>query len=223
MKVDKNKEREILELVYRGEKNYKIIDDEETEKPDFIVKNIKTDELFGVEITNLYYNPTSAKLKNISGYSNDLQKKVPKSDKKYVSTHKIYLDVGNGDYAYLTDRICLKNHTMEDYIDVIEKTILNKQDKSKNYNPDLSYLELFIMDRENYFEFKNIENLKYILNSPKINKAIDESNFRRVYFFTIINNKKIILTRGDYTIGPLSITEEELKNQKKFLNELINK
>ncbi len=48
--------------------NEKEFDIEETEKPDFLVTNKKFQEKFGVEVTELFINQSSARIKKIPNY-----------------------------------------------------------------------------------------------------------------------------------------------------------
>ena len=57
MEEKKEKEKIILKKIY-NEKNkskYMLVDDT-SEKPDFIMRNLKNGDIFGVEVTNMYYD-----------------------------------------------------------------------------------------------------------------------------------------------------------------------
>ena len=66
--IKKHKEYQVLKRIYTSNK----IRIQSSERPDFIIESKK--EKFGVEITEYYYNETSARLKNYKGYAEKILK-----------------------------------------------------------------------------------------------------------------------------------------------------
>ena len=56
--IKKQNEYKILSKIYNNSSRYII---ESCEQPDFVIFDKKTNKKFGVEITELYYSPSSAK------------------------------------------------------------------------------------------------------------------------------------------------------------------
>ena len=215
----KKKEKEILNKVYNvdNEDRYRLI--EEKEAPDFVLEDLKTNETFGVEITKLYYNQSTARLKEIPNYEAKLLKNgIPRKDKGTLGVHKIYISIDD-EWVYLTDSIGHNLGKYDDYIDALVNVINTKTEKAKKYKK-LDYLELFIDDRENFFFFKKIEDFKKFDKSEKIWNAIDKSPFRRIYLFTIINKQEMLRIAGDLHSGPLYEGEEVLKKHKEYMDNL---
>lgn len=216
----KELERKILEKVYNktNEKIYKIIDNN-SEKPDFVLKDLKSNELFGVEITKLYYNESSARLKEIPNYTHKLlQNGIPRKDKGILNPHQIYISINN-EWVYFGETIGQSFKKYDDYIDALIRIIKDKTEKAKAYKK-LDYIELFIEDKENYLFFKDIADTEYLEKSRKLQEAINKSPFKRIYIFTIINKQECLKLVGDLSSGPLYESEERLIEQRKKLEEI---
>lgn len=188
--IKKHKEFLILSKIYTKDR----IEIHIFEMPDFILKS--SNETFGVEITEYYYNETSARLKNIEGYTrrilkSDSNKVLDKRDIDFLKKGKLYIKDEKVDkYIFLTDTIQLKYSNsyewgeLPKYID-FEKQIINiiesKNEKAKNYyKKGLDYLELFIDDREGYMK----NHLEEINNSVEILNEVTKSNYKRVYIIS---------------------------------------
>ena len=65
----KDREKSILKMVYNNDRIDEIID---CENPDFKVRNNHQQAFFGVEVTELYYSESNARLRNIPNYLDNL-------------------------------------------------------------------------------------------------------------------------------------------------------
>lgn len=214
----KEEEFKTLKKIYNDNIRYNII---ESEKPDFIVKDLKYEEEFGVEITELYYNQSSARLQKIPNYTYELLKNgIPRNDQGILNVQQIYISINNK-WEYLGDTIGQKFKKYDDYIEAIVNTIITKTKKAKDYKK-LKYLELFIEDKERYLQFKKISDLKYLENSEKLNKAISSSLFKRIYLFTIIDKMEILLIIGDIHSGALYTNENDIKKHQAFMKKIFD-
>lgn len=222
MNEKKIEEKQILEKIYnnKNENLYKVIDSV-SEKPDFILKDLISDELFGVEITNMFYNEFSARLQIPENVNMMLKNGIPRKAEGVLARHKIYINIENS-WHYIGDTIGQSFKDYDDYINAIINTINVKTVKAKKYKK-LDYIELFIYDNENYLRFKKIEDLKYLEGSEKLKNAISNSPFKRIYFFTIVNNYSMLLLNGDISSGPLAISDEKLEIHKNYMKNLFNK
>ena len=81
-----------------------------------------------------------------------------------------------------------------------EKTlidIINKKNmKAHKYNKDLNYIELFIKDKEEYFQPQDFNTLSKVKESRTLLDAIETSKFIRLYLFSKYNNKEILFVIG---------------------------
>jgi hypothetical protein len=66
----KSRELEIVKTVYPDAEKYIWL--VEQEQPDFLMNSLLKSFAFGVEVTELYRNQSSARLKNIPGYVDSL-------------------------------------------------------------------------------------------------------------------------------------------------------
>lgn len=213
-------EQEILEKIYNktNENMYKLIDNK-SEKPDFILKDLSSNKVFGVEITKLYYNESSARLKEIPNYvSKLLHNGIPRRDQGILNPHQIYISI-NDEWVYLGNTIGQSFKKYEDYVDALVRVINDKTEKAKGYK-QLDYLELFIDDKENYLYFKKVEDLEYLEKSEKLKEAVNKSPFKRIYLFTIIDKQEFLRIVGDLHSGPLFESEEKLKQHKEYMEEI---
>ena len=217
----KELEKLVLRKIYnennKGE--YELVDDK-TEKPDFIMKDLKSGDLFGVEVTNMYYNQFSAMLKQKPEVVYDMLKNgIYRKAQGILNKHQLYIEFNNS-WHYIGNTIGESFKKYDDYINALVNTIQEKNKKAKDYNKSLNYCELFINDRENFLEFKNVNQLSYLENSKKLLKVINDSPFKRIYFFTIIDKKEMLLVLGDMFSGPLSVSEKEMIQHKKHMSQL---
>ena len=184
----KEKEKKILSCIYNSDE----IHIEESEHPDFIIKAAK--ETFGVEITEFYYNETTARLINFKGYKERIMNSenssiLDKSDIGKVSKNKLYLfDKCRNEWIFLTDYIGIKYSDklrMNEipYYNEIEKRICSiikhKNLKAKKYKR-LDYLELIILDKEKI----EMNSLKKLSTSKNILDIVIHSAFRRLYLLS---------------------------------------
>lgn len=215
--IKKQNEYKILSKIYNNSSRYVI---ESCEQPDFVIFDKKTNKKFGVEITELYYSPSSAKLKNIPNFVKDcLENGIPRKDQKRLSEHLIYMDVNN-EWHHIGKTIGEKFKTVDDYANAVINTITIKDKKMNNYHTN-DYCELFIQDKENYFFFKEIKKLKELYNSDKIIECINNSKFERIYLFTIVNKREMLLVFGNVEEGPLAVYKNDLKKHKDYMKLLF--
>lgn len=167
----------------------------ESEQPDFIINGI--DEQFGVEITDYYYNESSARLKNKPGYFESIINSpdntiLTQRDKGAITKQSIYVKDSNDDkYKFLLDSVGVKYNEHYDYgvdptYEDVENQLIDiinvKSVKANDYQK-LDYYELFIQDRENYFARDSQRQLR-LNNSKTLLDVVAQSNYKRVYIFS---------------------------------------
>ena len=202
--IKKHKEYLILKKLYNKEG----LNIEPSESPDFVIES--SDDRFGVEITEYYYNESSARLKNYKGYSekilkSDSSKILDKRDKGFITKTSLFIkDPKDCEYKFLMNTIQLKyndNYDMgeapqfKDVENQILDIIETKNKKSFNYKKCVSYIELFINDKEDFIE-KHIHELN---DSIRILNKVNKSRFKRVYFFFIMPPAILIIFHHFWT------------------------
>lgn len=173
---------------------------EKTEEPDFILTNRKINEMFAVEITELFINQSSARIKKIHNYvsniinGKDEKRYADKEDIENLPVAKIYVKNRYNQYDKVTDAVKLPIVTIEKYIDKIKKIIKTKSDK--NYRNKCEKVELFINDTEEFFYDKDVITMnKFVCNKDLVDQ-VKNSIFSTVYILTKYNKEDVIITVG---------------------------
>ena len=119
---------------------------ENSEEPDFIIKSEK--EVFGVEITDYYFNESSARLKNYKGYTNKILNSnsdviLDKRDKGFITKVGIFVkSPEESKYKFITNTIQLRYNELYSFGELpdlkdVEKQIIQiiqiKNNKAKHY------------------------------------------------------------------------------------------
>lgn len=188
----------ILSKVF-SEKEFDI---EETEKPDFILTNKKSQEEFGVEVTELFINQSSARIKKIPNYisqilnSEDERKYKTKDDITNLPTVKFYIkDNVNDTYSpVLENAVKIPTMSIEEYIEKVKQFIQSKN--NKNYKNKCENVELVINDAEEFFYYKDVLMLNKFLKNKELLNLVKNSIFRVVYIITKYNKEDVIITIG---------------------------
>ncbi|MFR5684284.1 MAG: hypothetical protein ACLUD1_09610 [Clostridia bacterium] len=162
--------------------------------------NRKTNEVFGVEITELFINQSSERIKNIHNYvsniinGKDEKRYADKEDIENLPVAKIYVKNRYNQYDKVTDAVKVPIVTIEKYIDKIKKIIKTKSDK--NYRNKCEKVELFINDTEEFFYDKDVITMnKFVCNKDLVDQ-VKNSIFSTVYILTKYNKEDVIITVG---------------------------
>lgn len=206
--MDKQHEKKILKMVYE-ESLYTIIND--SEKPDFILKT-KDNIFFGVEVTERFNSQSSARLiKNESYLGKLLDESLPDSkrymdrrDKRVFTTDTISFFDNAGKPKFESKAVMQTNLTRDEYLENLVNLIKEKDEKFKNYNPELSHVNLLIFDAvhgqdctsaDNFYEYiftNSNGSLLTVLQESLFNEITIIVNFSDYYNF--INLKELIMT-----------------------------
>lgn len=226
MSDDKRKkelEIKILKYVFGNEIEY-----EESEQPDFILKTGSNNE-HGVEITELYYDGTSARIKN-GRYINDLlvkNKYWHKDDKEKLKVQGVtYYSKEKGYFPTQLSVLFLPKYNLSDYAKAINETIVSKNEKLTKYRTSIfSNCMLVVYDKENPFEKIHEKDIARQLFCGVLSTTIRESGYQEIYLITGINHKrryiplKAYILQSDFLLFIEFIKKNELENK---LNEKYN-
>ena len=182
----KDREEEGFNLFYQNKSEFEIIGHE---KPDFHIRHTEG-HIFGVELTDFFYNESSARSKLIPGYvaqilnggtykhKNDYEE-LPLEEMKYKSR--------DGEKIKSITGIFIEPKKNKDIVNRFRKMISQKNESFKQYLEKFDHVDLIIYDRENFL-VNNEENRFFLLFLQNIiTEVVKNSPFREIYFIT---NKK---------------------------------
>lgn len=195
---------------------------EESEQPDFIIQygeNVK----HGVEITELYYDGTSARIKN-GRYIKELlegKKYWHKDDKKKLNVQEVTYYSKEKNYSPIQlPMMFLPKYNIQDYAKSLKQTIELKNGKLKKYHANISKnCMLVIYDKENPFEKLHEKDIAKWLFAAALSTAIRESNYQEIFLVTGINSSsryiplKAYLLQSDFLLFTEFIKEQNLMNK----------
>ncbi|MDO8329121.1 MAG: hypothetical protein Q7T36_01455 [Fluviicoccus sp.] len=188
MSIEKEKmEQNILSCIFEDGRQCKIT---KTEQPDFILnyKGAMIGEVaVGIEITELYYDATSARLNNKKGYIRDLLEgqNIHKDDKSVLTVKEVkYFSQSLGGKPFNTKMLFLPNYTIDDYRNAFLRTLRKKHAKHANYNKSVNQSSLVIYDRENYSGKLKRQDFVRAFFNESVMEEIKISPFDEIYLIT---------------------------------------
>jgi hypothetical protein len=189
--MNKELEKEILAKVYPS-KYFEVA--EKGEESDFIIRRLKSKEHFGVEITELFKDETTARLIKIPDYSKNLLNKQEykhKDDKKNITIDTIKIFDETGKIKLETLALIQQIPSVPDYLNIFLERLKIKESKLTNYlNNSITHVNLIIQDQENFFNAINLESFYSTFFTNEIVLGIKNSKFREIYLVTRINEKE---------------------------------
>lgn len=178
-----NIEYDILSCIFEEGKQCEIV---KSEQPDFILKFQSVS--VGVEITELYFDSTSARLKNKQGYIKDLVEKnkfAHKDDKDKLSIKEVtYFSQSAPNAPFHTKMVFHHNYSVDDYRASLLQAIRKKGKKFEKYNNSVHQSALVIYDQESFFRKFYRQDFVRILFDNAVVNTIKESPFDEIYLVT---------------------------------------
>lgn len=228
--MNKEKELQILHYIYSSER-FKALSSEE---PDFIVTDLTTKQVFGVEITEFFLDECYARLKNIPHYIEEIitdKSYRNKGDKSKLPVHEVTI---NPDTQ--TSRNCnliITDSPTKDELGLkIAALINNKDSKIVNYQKQATSLFLVIYDNQNCLINNDPSKIHVSVYDLELIRALLNSKFDEIFFITQSSDGKVYFRLKEINImalvfltfafaqGYKSIAKEELFYI--FLNLLSN-
>lgn len=181
----KQRERAILNLVY-SPKEYKHV--LPSEEPDFKLEHKNTGVKFGVEITEFYYSESNARMRNISGYfQNIIHKKQYKHKDDILELEVKEVTIIPNDNKRSQQRakgILRKLPNIEALVNKISRLVELKNKHFDKYIHGLNHVNLIINDCENIFTGLPEDMLHHWFFKDKLEKVLVDSKFREIFFIT---------------------------------------
>ncbi|WP_422528346.1 hypothetical protein [Serratia fonticola] len=225
MKTKDEREWEVLDNVF--DLSDKIVSVIKSEQPDFILdyKGIMT----GVEITELYYNHSMARIHNKKNYVEDIlvKGKIHKDDKNIlIPWNVIYYGKSMG---YKPSKIkILPNpaYDMNDFRESFISAIDNKEISKKKYNETLEQCSLITFDKENAFKKIDAADFHSSFINERVFDSIMSSSFDEIFILVMLKNNKIAFS--NLKLACLLLEMNRLfnyiaKNKDKFDYETLSK
>jgi len=181
------KEQDILSKIFKKPFEYNIL---KSEKPDFIISyNSRANKTVnvGMEITELYYNDSSARLKNKNEYVKNVidGEKIHKKDKGAFDVREVtYFPQGDVSKSFKTKMLFEKNYSIDDYRRAFLQTLTKKNKKRVAYQEGLEQTGLVIYDKEKHFKkLSKYDFIRFFFNE-NIMEEIKSSPFEEIYLIT---------------------------------------
>jgi len=185
-------QRKILDYIYKDIPGLQI---KRNERPDFRLKYKYLKNYFGVEVTEFYFDETSARLKNIPEYLDDLlndKKYLHKKDRKALEIEKVTIISKNGENKGEPEAVIHKLPSLSSCQEKIIQIINDKNKKYYEYDKTLQHINLIIYDSEGFLFRIRTKDFYNIIYTRNIIESIITSNFREIYFITRVEKDKRI-------------------------------
>jgi len=185
-------QRKILDYIYKDIPGLQI---KRNERPDFSLKYKYLKYYFGVEVTEFYFDETSARLKNIPEYLDDLlsdKKYLHKKDRKALKIEKVTIISKNGENKGEPEAVIHKLPSLSSCQEKITQIINDKNKKYYEYDKTLQHINLIIYDSEGFLFRIRTKDFYNIIYTRNIIESIVTSNFREIYFITRVEKEKRI-------------------------------
>lgn len=181
----KQRERAILNMVYSKDRIDEVI---AGENPDFKIRNKHQQNFFGVEITELYYSESNARLDNIQGYLGEIldgNQFRHRKDIKNLAVQQFTLQ-SDGKPDQQVEGIMQKFPSVSDYIQMVVDVINRKSTRIQDYIEGLTHVNLIIHDIGRRLIRIPRSDFYQIFFTPSLRAALRDSEFSEIFFITTL-------------------------------------
>ena len=158
------------------------------ENPDFRIRKNYQQEFFGIEITELYYSESNARLDNIKGYLGEIldgKRFRHRKDIKDLAAQQLTLQsVGKPDKQ--VEGIVLPFPSISDYVKMVVDIINKKSARIKDYVNGLTHVNLIIHDTGHRLIGIKRSDFYPTFFEPSFKAALRNSEFSEIYFITAL-------------------------------------
>jgi len=176
-------ERYILDLVYDGETENSV---EHADSPDFRLS--RNEYTFGVEVTELFKDGSSARLVKLPDYMQRLidgERPVHKEDVSGINVATVRVENPDGTVVHESLKVIISEiGSLRDHADALAEQIERKNDAYQGYDQTLGHIDLLIGDH--FSSGESIGNTYSTAEffTPKLREALRASPFREVMLIT---------------------------------------
>lgn len=199
--MNKERELQILQYIYSSEKFNAL----STEEPDFIVTDLTTKQVFGVEVTEFFLDECYARLKNIPHYIDEIitdKNYRNKGDKSKLPVHEVtinpHLQTSRDTRMIVTD-----SPSKGELGQKIGALIVNKDSKILNYQKQAASLYLIIYDNQNCLNNHDPFKIHTSIYGLELIKALLNSKFEEIFFITQSTDGKVYFKLKEINIVAL--------------------
>jgi hypothetical protein len=188
--MDKQKERNLLGLIYNDSEYAEIVDSEE---PDFNIRHKNSTYRFGVEVTEFYYTESNARLRNIINYFTELtenEKYRHKKDKRDLEVREFTIISDQGVDKGKAKGILQELPTIDKYVDMITERICSKEAKLSGYDKTLAHVNLIIFAAEQRIATVPIREYYRHLYTETLKDTLHRTSFREIFLITTIHENR---------------------------------
>lgn len=156
------------------------------ENPDFKIRNNYQQDFFGIEVTELYYSESNARLDNIEGYFGEIldsKRFRHKKDVKDLAVKQFTLQ-SDGKPDQQVEGIMLEHPSISDYVQMVVDIINKKSARIQDYIQGLTHVNLIIHDTGPRLIEIQRSNFYPIFFAPSLRAALRSSGFSEIYFIT---------------------------------------
>lgn len=186
----KQKETAILELIYDGNELAEVV---ASERPDFRVRQRRQQTYFGVEVTELYQSDSGARLRNIPNYFSEILNDNTyrhRADRDALKVEHITITSAEGKDKGSTRGIFQQLPSIEEYLQMIARTIANKESKLEQYEQGLSHVNLIVFDTVNRVRTAAVEDFCWLVLKEPIKRVVYGSEFREIFLITVLEKDR---------------------------------
>lgn len=186
----KQRERAILDLVYNATEFVEIV---AAEAPDFNIRHGREENLFGVEITELYQSNSDARIKHTPGYFKDIigsEEYRHKDDKNILEVRSVNVTSAEGEDKGSLRAIVRSLPSIEDYVEMFVQVLARKEKRVRDYLRDLNHVNLIVRDDINRVSSSNIGGFHWHFFTAPLKEALYASKFREIFLVTILEKNR---------------------------------
>jgi hypothetical protein len=190
IKSKKDRELDIVRMVYSLVDNP--AKEGHDENPDFLLYCVLKKYVFGVEVTELYRNQASARLKNIPGYVDHLVEggsHKHKDDEGELIPDEFEIFDEEGNLKARVKGVRQDLPQLQEFVELVENCISEKNNKFSHYSYEAKFHNLLIYDREAYFGGLKLEDFYSSFFQDTLYDTIQKSPFREIYLIGQIDNE----------------------------------
>jgi hypothetical protein len=187
----KARERSLLEIVYDKGK-FTLV---ETESPDFRLLCKRDDSPFGVEVTELYESQSTARLRNIPGYLEELlagHAVRHRDDIARLPVSRVKILDAEGRFKQEAQMITPPKRQMADLGSGLANSLRNKADRFDGFPKDLTHVNLLVADMDGRLWTQNRQTLFQTVFTEEVIKLIYDSPYREIFFVTLVENAETV-------------------------------
>jgi hypothetical protein len=201
----KQNEQDVLTLVYNESEYAEIIS---SENPDFQIRHNGQDSYFGVEITEFYFSESSARMRNIPNYFNEIidhNRYRHKKDRKILEVHNFTITSADGTPKGKARGILHELPQPDQYANMIADVITTKNTRISEYERNLTHVNLIILDTGYRLQLARVGDFYKYFFTAAVKTALYASEFREIFIVTILEESrkvyiplKMILLLADF-------------------------